>query len=132
MSKPILQNVPLNNPFSMAIATETDLSALLYLPVTVSGGEVVGVSEGATALGILQNAPKGASGVPQTADVVFAGLAKVYLDATIAAGSYLKVGAGNTVVQATADKDIYFAITLDDGEAGDLVAVVIVQGTLSA
>ena len=131
MAHPIIQTVPTQEGNVITYPTQTDLSALLYKPVLVSGSLIIAATENSQPIGILQNAPKGTATQPDSANVAVDALAIIKVDGTVSGGDFLKVGTAGAVVKATIDGEKYFAQVLDDAEDGDEVACKIVSGQLS-
>lgn len=103
-----------------------DLSAAQFLPVKVTGssGEAV-VSKlsasGEAAIGILQNNPE----LGIAADVRVLGVSQAYLAENTTVGTKL-MGVPTGLGTATSTKYV-IAIALQDGSAGDLVSVLMLQ-----
>lgn len=124
--------VPDTSEFDLSFTTESDLSTYQYYFVKFDTSELVtacGANE--KTLGVLQNAPDGSSNAA-TAVVRVGGVSKLKLDEAVAFGNFLTCSASSKGEVADAAHEEYGAISLSSGDDGDLIAVLIQKGEVTA
>jgi hypothetical protein len=115
------------------LSTVTDLSAKQFYIVKLDTGNSDGIALcSATTdrcLGVLQNKPKGATGVPVAAEVLLLGISKVYVDGgagAISIGSYIGTDtSGRGVVKTTPDETIIGIAMEASTITGDIITVLV-------
>jgi len=111
----------------------SDLSAGQYLYVKKDASNyLVLAGAGDQSIGILQNAPKGATGAPVVGVVRSIGYSKLYTAGDITQDQFIKSDANGKGVAATANKDKYGSKAVQNSSNGDLTVVLLGGGTLSA
>lgn len=129
--------LPVNDTsHDVGMNTETDLSTTprLYCFAKATGGanaECDLAGAGDTPVGILQDAPLGASGKPVAATVRTGNQSWLKLGGTVTAGQFIKPSTNGVGIAVTTNKDVYGAQALADGVSGDLIAVKVVSGEAS-
>ena len=110
---------------TISLLAAADLSALQYTFVDVnSSGQAAAPSgAGAACLGVLQNDPDAANKVSA---VAIAGVSKVKLGATVAAGASVMTDANGAAITATAT-NVILGRALAGGDAGEIVPVALVS-----
>jgi len=102
-----------------------DLSALQFHFVAMSSdGQVDGATDGARAIGVLQNKPSAAG---LAAEIAFSGTVKVVAGAAITAGDAVASASDSEAITA-ATGDVILGVALTSADAGDLVEVLIGVG----
>lgn len=121
--------VPEASEFDQTFLTETDLSSSQYFFVKLNSSErIVLCGAGDKPLGVLQDKPVGASGVPVACRVRVGGISKLKLAGTVSANSYVKADSASKGVATTTGNDEYGASAISSGESGDLIAVRLMNG----
>lgn len=115
------------------LSTVTDLSAKQFFIVKLDTGNAEGIALcSATTdrcLGVLQNKPKGATGVPLAAEVLLLGISKMIVDggaSAISIGSYIGTdSSGRGVVKTTPDETIIGIALEASTVTGDIIRVLV-------
>lgn len=112
--------------------TNSDLSALQYYFVKLDASEeVVACGANEKPFGILQNAPDGSS-TEASATIRVQGTSKLKISETVAVGNFLTCTAASKGEVADAAHEEYGAVAMTSGENGDLIAVLITRGEVTA
>lgn len=99
-----------------------DLSAKQYYFVSLaSDGQIDPTGDGASAVGVLQNAPASAG---DAASVAIGGITKVVAGGTIAAGGAVASSATGTAVAATTAGDVILGTAVTGGASGETISIV--------
>jgi hypothetical protein len=113
----------------ISLLTVTDLSALQYYFVTLSADNTVEACDAAAdnVIGVLQNKPKGATGVPAVARVRVLGLTRVMADtsAGVAYGDLVGTNDAGEAVAKVADKDRISGMIVVGASGGDTAVMLI-------
>lgn len=119
----------MTEPRLSTFKTTGDFSSKQYCFAKLSADDsVVAAGAGESTDGIMQDAP--ASGEFGSVALQGGG-AKLKIAGTVTRGQYLKSDANGAGLAATADKDVYGAKAAVSGVSGDVIAVEVMQGTLS-
>jgi len=125
--------VPEHTDADLNFETQADLSALQYHFVKLdTNGLVVACGANEKPLGILQNDPLGTSAAPATAVVRLWGASKLKADEAWAHGNFLTCTASSKGEVADAANEEYGAVAIGAAADGDLGAVVIFRGEVTA
>lgn len=110
------------------VETASDLSALQYCAMQIDTSEqAVKAGNHAKGVGILQNKPNGSSRV-DVAQIRVAGVSKVLLGGTVAAGDFLTPDSNGAFVKAATAGYDYLAKALTSGDSGDKIAAIVCHG----
>ena len=124
--------IPAQSDGDLNFPTVTDLSALQYKFVILNtSNQVVVCGANGKPLGILQNAPDGSSD-QATAIVRLWGASKLKLAEAVLHGNFLTSTAAGLGEVADAANEEFGAVAIGAGDAGDLLAVNIQHGEVTA
>lgn len=116
----------------LTFPTQADLSAKQYHFVKLNtSGLVVAAGANEKTLGILQNAPNGSSD-EASAIVRCWGASKLKLGEAVIHGNFLTSTSTGTAEVADAANEEFGAIAIGAGDAGDLLACLIMKGEVTA
>lgn len=117
----------------ISLPTDANLSALQYCFVKrdATDGKVVACGANEKPLGILQNAPNGSS-KDAVAQVRISGVSKLKLAETVTFGKFLTSTSSSTGEVCDAAGEEYGAKALADGDANDLITVLVCHGEVEA
>lgn len=110
----------------------TDLTGKEYYFGKDSSGLLVLAGAGEKALGIIQEGVLGTTTSRKITRVRTSGISRLKLAGTVSVGSWIKSDSDGKGVATTTDHDVYNAQALSDGVAGDIIAVKVITGTVSA
>lgn len=123
------------SPIDVSLPTIVDLSSAGYVAVkrNASTGNIELCGANDKALGILQNAPNGSSSKPATAIVRIQGISKAKINEGVTFGKYLTPVATTAYLEVcdAADEEMC-AMALCDGDANDIITVLVMHGKCSA
>jgi len=115
---------------SLTFLAYTDLSAKQYkfMAMPSATGTVNTAGSAVATIGILQDKPSAAN---RPACVRVAGVSKLVLGGTVAAGDRLTPDTNGDGVAITSDDGEYGAIALEPGDDNDVIEVLLERGTIS-
>lgn len=116
------------------VQTVTDLTDKNYFFANLSTvtDQLVALAADATKIPwILQDAPLGTASVPASASIAVNGVTKLKLGASaVAVGDRLTADSDGKGVPTTTSTNKYGAIAMENGAAGDIIAVRVAQGLI--
>lgn len=117
----------------ISLPTDADLSALQYYFVKrdATDGKVVACGANEKPLGILQNAPNGAT-KDAVAQVRISGVSKLKIAETVTFGKFLTSTSASKGEVCDAAGEEYGAKALCDGTSDDLISVLVCHGEVEA
>lgn len=117
----------------ISLPSDANLSALQYCFVKrdATDGKVVACGLNEKPLGILQNAPNGSSR-DATAHVRIGGVSKLKVSETVTFGKFLTSTAASLGEVCDAAGEEYGAKALCDGDANDIITVLVCHGEVEA
>jgi len=124
--------VPETSEFDLTYTATTDISAYQYYFVKLVSGLVVACGANEKPLGILQNKPVGTATASALATVRVGGISKLKISETIVPGNFLTSTSAALGEVCDAANEEYGAVALTDGQANDLIAVLIQRGEVTA